>query len=728
MEQYKTNGREINKKYCLFTDKFPIMLPPAPKQTYIDVYLDGDGSSSSQFDQEKRLQADYETEVTAYRSLEILDENIIVLHGFEFTHHQYRIWEVNHKRGSCPNCKNAANRDGECDFIVIGKNYLVVIEVKNLPHDENQDVTTDKEKILKGLFQKSQKQRERTECLIAGIVEQVFEETTPEQYKILTFSAFPNTHISLLQNMDEDHKKQMICQEDFRDFTGWWSRNVTKLISDNVEDEISLNKHETVKEILLAIWCTDKNKCDELKCSLGRCVKEIDAELRKGNITFSSKNRVPNPNVIKAIDVKAANLSNGLNIFRDIIGIQNLTLEQVNAFNSEQNFLFINGPAGSGKTVIVLAKIIQLIKSLKPNEKNEVVLLIYGKVKNTSCYVDALEKADISYSVTWWSEDLDKSLEYLALRKTLLIIEMPVIGAFNISQFESVFQRLKRSAKRNPRHIFVDDFQCALYNLEYNLEGFESLLSKPKALLSTTLRDTPGTSPIWITCDLTQINWIFKFRNNDNISRKGSSFIEEVPPQSLESLSLNLRNTFDIAAILSKIRKTLSEKYRNVIYPPLKAGHFIHGPQTAVHVLEKEVEFTDMTLINRIVNRELDKRCEIGFSGGLKVGAVESYSMMSSPVLKEVIKTRVSNDLIEYCHSKSCNSTEFPAVLVVHDAYEGGMESLYLEISRARVYCALILYSSSNMELNNLSGSRNISNVLRELGADDSVKIILYDS
>ena len=68
MEQYKTNGREINKKYCLFTDKFPIMLPPAPKKTYIDVYLDGDGSSSSQFDQEKRLQADYETEVTAYRS------------------------------------------------------------------------------------------------------------------------------------------------------------------------------------------------------------------------------------------------------------------------------------------------------------------------------------------------------------------------------------------------------------------------------------------------------------------------------------------------------------------------------------------------------------------------------------------------------------------------------------------------------------------------------------
>ena len=245
MEQYKTNGREINKKYCLFTDKFPIMLPPAPKQTYIDVYLDGDGSSSSQFDQEKRLQADYETEVTAYRSLEILDENIIVLHGFEFTHHQYRIWDVNHKRGSCPKCKNAANRDGECDFIVIGKNYSVVIEVKNFPHDENQDVTTHKERILEGLFQKSQKQRERTECLIAGIVEQVFEETTPEQYKILTFSAFPNTHISLLQNMDEDHKKQMICQEDFRDLTGWWSRNVTKLISDNVEDEISLKSEQT---------------------------------------------------------------------------------------------------------------------------------------------------------------------------------------------------------------------------------------------------------------------------------------------------------------------------------------------------------------------------------------------------------------------------------------------------------------------------------------------------
>ena len=139
MEQYKAKGKAINKKgkkYCVYTDFSPIMLPPAPKQTYIDLYVDEDGASSSNFENEKRLQANYEAEVKVYSALERLEEKILIVHGFDYSHHQYRLCDTSHDRKNCKMCKKeAANREGECDFIVIGRNYFVIIEVKNIPHE-----------------------------------------------------------------------------------------------------------------------------------------------------------------------------------------------------------------------------------------------------------------------------------------------------------------------------------------------------------------------------------------------------------------------------------------------------------------------------------------------------------------------------------------------------------------------------------------------------------------
>ena len=155
MEQYKAKGKEINEKYCVFTDVSPIMLPPAPKQTYIDLYVDEDGASSSKFENEKRLQANYEAEVKVYRALERLEEKILVLHGFEYSHHQYRLCATDHDRKNCVKCKNAANKEAECDFIVIGRNYFVIIEVKNIPHDENTGISEEKKKKIAGALTKS---------------------------------------------------------------------------------------------------------------------------------------------------------------------------------------------------------------------------------------------------------------------------------------------------------------------------------------------------------------------------------------------------------------------------------------------------------------------------------------------------------------------------------------------------------------------------------------------
>ena len=69
------------------------MLPKAPQHTYIDVYPDEDEPGPS-FRDDKKRQSDYETEVLIYRALEGSEEDITVLHNFEYTHHQYRLWLV----------------------------------------------------------------------------------------------------------------------------------------------------------------------------------------------------------------------------------------------------------------------------------------------------------------------------------------------------------------------------------------------------------------------------------------------------------------------------------------------------------------------------------------------------------------------------------------------------------------------------------------------------------
>ena len=127
---YQCNGKEIFDKYCSSTETRPVMLPRAPSQKYIDVYPE-----EPSFANDIQQQFNYEAEVTVYRCLQDSDENIIVLHSFQYTHHQYRLCDKNHVRKGCRKCKKASNVEGECDFLVIGETFFVLIEVKNIKNN-----------------------------------------------------------------------------------------------------------------------------------------------------------------------------------------------------------------------------------------------------------------------------------------------------------------------------------------------------------------------------------------------------------------------------------------------------------------------------------------------------------------------------------------------------------------------------------------------------------------
>ncbi|XP_063692987.1 uncharacterized protein LOC134824910 [Bolinopsis microptera] len=711
LEEYRNKGREICEKFCEFKDQYPIMLPPAPKQTYIDFYKDEEGASSSKFDDEKFKQANYEAEVLTYRALERLpEERCVVLHSFEYTHHQYRICDKSHDRRKCDQCKGMAAQKTECDFVVIGKNYVVIIEVKNVPIDEDSELTEEQRKKLTGALKGSLEQLEKTKSMINGLVEQVFAGMEADhQCSIICLSAFPNTSRDQFQNMDEQTKKQILCKEDFPDFSSWWKQHdVLGSISSIVQTEAFLAKHQEMKQVLVAIYCTDKNRCDELKCSLGKAIMDIDDELKKGNITFLSKNRLPNPNVMKATDIKSANIDDGINIFKDMLGIEYLTVEQRDAFNRDQNLLVINGPAGSGKTIILLAKIIKVIKS---NVDNRAVLYIFSD-DNISCkrYQDALDKAEISNEVIVNNMSMVYSREYteqvvLESESRVVIVRISSLSRFTYNN--SVTKLMYRNI-----HVFFDDWQGMRGPLARKMFTERDLLLTVGALTNCV-----------IACDFTQA-YSLELSSYRKRRKRFYSFLTNLPPERIVTLSLNLRNTSDITDILSKIREHIIlqvlQEERDDTIPMIKQGHFIHGPQIVVHVIYKIINEKDFSVVTDILNEELDKLCNTDV---IKIGIVYNTRRIIQKVIEE--RCSVDNNKIEWCNVKSCYSAEYPAVIVLYDvANYVDLSILYRQISRARVYCVVILYSSDDNHI--FSGFEKLNDyMLAEF--EDSIRVMRYD-
>ena len=354
-EKYLRKGNEIFKAYCSTGDKHPIMLPRAPQQTYIDLYPEDQPGCS--FENDRNQQLNYEAEVIVYRALEKLSgKDLIVLHSFEYSHFQYYLGDLSHIKGKCLKCKKRPDdREGECDFIVIAPNFFVIIEVKNMGHigkQSNLGCNNDQQSLaLDTSFQKSLEQRNKMVQFVKRFCKRL---------TVLQFTVYPNLQKAFKKEfpISRDQLSTIIFKEDIEYFIDWWKENVSDLVLDESLHHEFRTKHEDVRNLLLAIWCTDKTICDKSirdmsKCSLGKCIVEINKQLRSGKFAFRSNNPdvIPSPKIVK-----------------DFLGINNLTKQQYDLINSYEMFLWINGPAGAGKTVVLLAKILQLALSSKDNK------------------------------------------------------------------------------------------------------------------------------------------------------------------------------------------------------------------------------------------------------------------------------------------------------------------------------------------------------------------------
>ena len=494
-------GKEITERYCQLSDgRNSVMLPPVPQQTYIDLYPN---VGEYNFEGERQRQLDYEAEVKVYRSLEGLKEDLLVLHGFEYSHHQYRLCDISHVRKGCKKCsnKNCANKEGECDFIVIGRNYFVIIEVKNMPnvgqvlsceqdfhlctlnedHAEPLCDGVNEKRVLVGTFKQSLKQRLKIRSLIQDVIDQICGADNEDIFPILHYSAFPNTFRVLFQDLVEisrDERQQVISFEDFQKFHRWWKNNVEALTTENEKDDF-INKHGKIKDILVAIWCTDKNFCDESKCSVGKCVLDIDRDLNKGMITFRSSKIKPNPKVLEApLTIKK------------FVGVNYLTKEQHDVLQSDQNLLWLNGPAGSGKTTILLAKLIQVVKL---GGGSRALLLRFGGPENESyVYKDILKSADVMCELII-SDDMTHSSSQLhqLISDHFKSNNQVVVVDIRVSEFVPWIEQMLAFLQNC--HLFVDDLQAML---GWGYSAKTQLIDRFVQLSSSHL--------VWLSCDLMQ--------------------------------------------------------------------------------------------------------------------------------------------------------------------------------------------------------------------------------
>ena len=699
MKHYETflqNGQNIFDTYCRTDeeDKHPIMLPRAPHQKYIDRYPDQDLPGQS-FKDDRVQQQNYEAEVKFYRVLENLEENFIVLHNFEYTHYQYHLGDKSHDKNKCGKCKKvSANNEGECDFVVVDSNYFAIFEVKNASYIKEHAAPidgTDQKKQLPG-FQKSLAQRKKMAELIKRF---------SNRLTVLQFSVYPN--LKKIYNkefkLSVDEKVSIIFEEDIHtltDWIDWWKNNVSDLILPLYPKFQTI--HEEVRNFLLAVWCTDnKGKCDSAKFSLGRCIMDIDEKLRSAEFTF----RENNPDVI----------TNPSKV-TDFMGIKNFTKQQYDLIISNEHFCWVNGPAGTGKSVVLLEKMFNLATE---NDENKIIL-IGGTTHHD--YQKILENTSIKVAVISFAEDEKVDEIRSKIEECFRNHQVAILSkSFTQSGTERlVFPNYNKLFRSLPGvNVFIDDFQYVFGWIDdFNvLVGFLRISQMISA-----------SNYVFVTYDIMQ--GCLNYTDKELHTKLINLLKDRVPSGQLYSLTKIMRNTFDLSIDLAKIRGIISEELfdkSEIVLPCQQPGHFIHGPKTAVHVFNNFDEENIKLIFNKEFRRityRTDNTAEVP-----DVGLIHTYFDNGTLHLVEDLEMNI-NDGKLFSFADQTYSKEWPSVIVLHTIphrSQWNCKMLYLAMSRARVKCTVIMYPLMGMILDH-EAIYFTSTLLSKL--EDSVRVTRY--
>ena len=684
--ELKEDGKDIRENYISAfqalpkKDSFhpsrsvyhPVMVPPMPLAKFVDKI---DWKSVNMIKRTKPEvkkycealkdnQDGFEAEVKVFTVIQRMkqQEKIIVLHSLEYLHSDYQIFVGDHlyikgdKKGEPCDRDNDA-KEGEADFIIMGKNYFVIMEVK-------------KNKAYLGY---GKPQAIRTEKLILGIAK-------------MSGSAIPPVF-----------KVVVAPKPAYNDakFRRWWKKNITD--KDSVEME-GPELFEETKNVLLALRANKDNQWEKKRCSLGWNIRLIDEQLRDAIVTYEKKgvrNVNSNPGVVEA----PARI-------RDFVGIKYLRTEQDKTLKSVAKFLWIDGPAGTGKTVIMCGKILELALSDKKNRI--LVIASSGQGNNANLYETALNNAGVICETIKVEHNI-----YHVIEKLMNVVSRSKEShQVVIIKMECVIEKyglMKLIASQTDSSVFIDDIQRTVLS-------YTDISRSSVSELIRTLKKLSDEHHVWVACDMVQsFLHVLNFGDLNLDAELASSDVQHV------SLSKNLRNTYEISTVLYVLRNLFNAMIRKkfgkvfpkfnqeyghlFIHGPLinqEYGHLIHGPLITIHVFYRDILFEEV-FINEfktlLKTDDLDYYTDIGI---LCYTHVHSIVLVENAV--DTLRTKgYDTDKITTCWFQDSSSSEWPAVIVVHvldglrSGSAGDVSLLYTAISRARVKCSVLLLHPSSV-------------------------------
>ena len=682
------------------------MLPPIPDcSKFIDQFPEEGLNSKNEDD--KRRQEDYAAEVTVYRALQNLEENILVLHSLDYTNRQFKLF----KRDFSFDESKPNKITGECDFVAVGENCVVIIEVSDVRRDEKK--STDKR--LKKAFNAKKKQGERTKDLVENMLKYIESEggIADTGLFIKWYCAFLSLSSDCEHIFTAEQRSNIIFEDSFSSLQTWWNENVTDKTEDRVsvtvrlegvsvtmKTGVTVSESETMaalKDLLLGLWNIDsQNQVSLEKCSFGRNIMRVDRQLRDAQITYGFRKpddpEYNNPNLIQAD-----------NVFQRM-GIQFLSQEQDHVYQSKEKFLWVNGPAGSGKTILIIGK---AIKTAQANEGKVVIFKNMSEERSRKMYQNSLEGSGIKYETISTdteghlslSMDVDKivhnfanSICFAFSSCDVALLELcpvyPVTQKFGGLQvinkiITSIVKLLRSKDIHIPLACFIDDEHCLLEDKLYDRER------RIKEFIQIT-SETNNNCSIFIFTDIAQ--------SSDHMAPENEEFLRPVAGSMMNTygpltLSKNFRNTFEIACALEQIRET-------IVFSSMQlSGHFIRGPKLAIYY-EKAPQLRSRPyyIIVQLKN-EIRKISDSDDIGSPEIGFI-SNSLQASLLLVEILGQE-KKQFGPVCDIKDIYSAEWPAILFLmdltdlEDQHHKISHQLYLALSRARVYCSAVIYSNT---------------------------------
>ena len=425
----------------------------------------------------------------------------------------------------------------------------------------------------------------------------------------------------------------------------------------------------------------------------------------------------------------------------------------------------MNGSAGSGKTLMMYARILKLLECMGENEQ---ILMLLPWRDTAESFMKIVKQFNDSVTVEIIDllGDIREHKDYANLTSLLSnkmkgCTEKVVIFVRPNFHFEfdlrrefvvSMQERFLRMLKDKRWHIFCDDFHSTFAHSMSESKTKNSTWMLPSSstdflfdLLSTNVCDIDQKpSSLWISCDLMQTVQ-FGFWGKYLLHKAEGTFdrvIDLCVKHRDVSLSGNLRNHHGIATLLMDLMEKFLEmsggnrvKIQQIL-PRQGFNHYIQGFITKLYcVLGKESNLAEdrMTKIVRKELKLIHRSYEAAALHNSKLAVITVYLHISNDItpaarkkwfedIRSTVKFAaeseglnnfdITENFVDYV--KYAVSIEFPCAVLIIDlsspqskdtahsskslqhSLMNILAHIYVGVSRARVYCSIILICSDD--------------------------------